>query len=151
AGTPTTTCTRTDVLASNASYPPITLTVNVAGNAPLKVTNTAVVSGGGNVNTLNDTAADPTTIIPPPPDLSITKTHNGNFNQGQLLVPYTVTVSNAAGSIPTSGTVTVTDTLPTGLSFGTASGVGWVCSVTLTMASCTRNDALAGGNSYPPL
>ena len=44
------------------SYPDITLTVNVAANAPPSVTNTASVSGGGETNTGNDTASDPTTI-----------------------------------------------------------------------------------------
>src|SRR2546428_143484 len=57
-------CTRGDSLAPGGSYPPITLTVNVASNAPLSVTNTATVSGGGETNTSNDTASDPTTICP---------------------------------------------------------------------------------------
>jgi uncharacterized repeat protein (TIGR01451 family) len=57
-------CTRSDALNANASYPVITLTVNVANNAPSSVTNTATVAGGGEVNTSNDTATDPTTINP---------------------------------------------------------------------------------------
>ena len=55
-------CTRSDALGAAASYPPLTLTVNVAGNAPATVTNTATVSGGGETNSANDTASDPTTI-----------------------------------------------------------------------------------------
>ena len=43
----TLTATRSDPLASGASYPPLTITVNVAVNAPVVVTNTATVSGGG--------------------------------------------------------------------------------------------------------
>src|SRR6185436_370429 len=58
----TLTCTRSDVLAGNSSYPPINLTVNVANPAPLNVVNTATVSGGGEVNTANNTASDPTAI-----------------------------------------------------------------------------------------
>ncbi len=58
----TRTCTRSDSLAAGASYPVITLTVNVASNAPSSVTNTATVSGGGESNTDNDTANDQTTI-----------------------------------------------------------------------------------------
>src|SRR5262249_51927389 len=49
-------CTRSDVLAPGASYPPITLTVNVANNAPALVTNTATVSGGGALNPAGGTA-----------------------------------------------------------------------------------------------
>jgi len=40
-------CTTSNALASGASYPPITVTVNVAVNAPLQVTNQVSVSGGG--------------------------------------------------------------------------------------------------------
>src|SRR5262249_13809923 len=57
-------CTRGDALAASASYPPITLTVSVANNAPASVTNTAAVGGGGEVNTVNDSASDVTTIAP---------------------------------------------------------------------------------------
>ena len=58
----TLTSTRSDSLAPGASYPLITLTVNVATNAPSSVTNTVVVSGGGDANP--DTASDLTTVNP---------------------------------------------------------------------------------------
>ncbi|MDB6122304.1 MAG: non-specific endonuclease [Pedosphaera sp.] len=58
----TLTCTRSDSLTGNASYPPITVTVNVSGSAPASVTNTVTVSGGGDANSANNTATDPTTI-----------------------------------------------------------------------------------------
>ena len=57
-------CTRSDALNASLSYPVITLTVNVAGNAPASVTNTATVSGGGELNTGNDSASDPTIVNP---------------------------------------------------------------------------------------
>jgi uncharacterized repeat protein (TIGR01451 family) len=149
-GTPTTTCTHTGALASNASYEPITLTVNVASNAPLGVAvNTATVAGGGDVNTLNDTANDPTTIIPPPPDLTITKSHTGNFVQGFAAI-YNLTANNI-GLGPTKGTVTVVDTLPTGITIIAASGSGWGCSTNLTTMTCTRSDVLAASTSYPTI
>jgi hypothetical protein len=43
----TATCTRNDVLATGSSYPVLTVTVNVAGNAPGQVTNQVSASGGG--------------------------------------------------------------------------------------------------------
>ena len=58
------------------------LMVAVAANAAASVTNTAIVFGGGEINPSNNTAADPTTIAPGP-DLTITKSHTGNFTQGQ--------------------------------------------------------------------
>jgi len=143
----TLTCTRSDVLAAGLSYPSITLTVNVAVNAAESLTNTATVSGGGEVNTLNDTASDVTTITPSA-DLAISKTHTGNFFQSQTGAVYTVTVNNV-GAGATVGQVTVADTLPTGLTAATISGSGWSCALgTLT---CTRNDVLAAGANYPSI
>ena len=142
-------CTRSDVLAAGASYPPITLTVNVAASAPATVTNTATVSSDGAVNSVNATASDVTSILtaPLPPVLSIAKTHAGNFTQGQLNAGYTVTLSNAAAAGPSSGTVTVIETLPAGLALVSMSGTGWSCAVN----TCTRGDVLNPGSSYPPI
>ena len=55
-----------------------------------------------------------TPIGPSAPDLGIAKTHAGNFTQGQTGATYAIAVSNV-GTGPTSGLVTVTDTLPAGL------------------------------------
>ena len=41
------TCTRSDSLESGASYPPITVTVDIASNASFLLMNAAMVSGGG--------------------------------------------------------------------------------------------------------
>jgi uncharacterized repeat protein (TIGR01451 family) len=67
----TLTCTRSDVLASQAYYPDITLTVNVAPDSPLEVTNVVAVSGGGDSDLNNNTTSDITTIIGVP-DLIVT-------------------------------------------------------------------------------
>ena len=141
----TLTCTRNDALTAGSSYPVITLTVNVANNAPASVTNSATVSGGGETNTGNDTATNPTTIVQLP-DLTINKSHVGNFTQGQVGATYSLTATNS-GSAATSGTVTVIDTLPAGLTATAISGTGWTC--VLGTLTCTRNDALAAGSSYP--
>jgi uncharacterized repeat protein (TIGR01451 family) len=141
----TLTCVRNDALAIAASYPVITLTVNVANNAAASDTNSASVSGGGESNTSNDTATDATTVTQLP-DLTITKSHTGNFQQGQTGATYSITVTNS-GSTVTSGTVTVADTLPTGLTATAISGTGWAC--VLGTLTCTQNNALAAGSSYP--
>ena len=143
----TLTATRSEVLAVGASFPALTLTVNVAANAPGSVTNLATVSGGGETYTANDTASDPTTIAPPP-DLTISKTHSGNFKQGDSGDTYSITVTNS-GSGPTSGTVSVADLLPSGLTATTFSGSGWTTS--LSTLTATRSDALAASASYPSL
>lgn len=91
-------------------------------------------------------------------NLAITKTHVGNFTQGQTGATYTLTVANASatGAVSSSGTtVTVTDTLPTGLSFVSGSGTGWnACTAVGQTVTCTRdaaNNALAVSTSYPAI
>jgi uncharacterized repeat protein (TIGR01451 family) len=141
----TLTCTRSDALAAGSSYPVITVTVTVANNAASSVINSVSVSGGGQTNTTNDTATNPTTINQLP-DMTITKSHVGNFTQGQVGATYSITATNS-GFAATSGTVTVVDTLPAGLTATAISGTGWAC--VLGTLTCTRSDALAAGSSYP--
>jgi uncharacterized repeat protein (TIGR01451 family) len=140
-----TTCTRLDVLAAGASYPAITVTVNVAANAPTPQVNAVSVSGGGSANA---NTTDSTVIIQPV--LSITKTHTGNFAQGQTGATYTVTVSNT-GAASTSAKVTVTETVPSGLTLTGMTGTGWTCPGTGGPNTCDRSDVLANGSSYPTI
>jgi uncharacterized protein (TIGR03437 family) len=79
--------------------------------------------------------------------LSITSLHPGSFQQGQNNASYSLVVSNAADAGATSGTVSVTDTLPPGLTLVSMSGTGWSCVANL----CMRNDVLAANSSYPPI
>jgi uncharacterized repeat protein (TIGR01451 family) len=82
-----------------------------------------------------------------PPVLTITKTHGGNFLQGQTGATYTVVVRNASSAGPSSGTVTVSDTIPAGLVLTGMAGTGWSCPA----STCTRGDVLNPGASYPSL
>ncbi|MDT5270100.1 MAG: hypothetical protein QOH49_2286 [Acidobacteriota bacterium] len=142
----TVTCTRSDALNGGASYPVISVPVTVAPNSSLSLTNTASVSGGNDSNNGNNSSSDPTTINGVA-DLTIAKTHSGNFRRGATGT-YSITVSNAGGAA-TSGTATVTDTLPAGLTPSTQSGTGWTCGAVGQTVTCTRSDALAAGASYP--
>jgi uncharacterized repeat protein (TIGR01451 family) len=151
----TVTATRSDVLAPGSSYPALTLTVSVASDAPASVTNTATVTAGGQVNT----ATDPTTITQTtnggPPvtqvtDLTIAMSHTGNFTLGGTGV-YTITVSNTGGSAVNTP-VTVTDVLPTGLTYAGLDTVnGWTISVDGQTITATRTDDLLVGASFPAL
>jgi uncharacterized repeat protein (TIGR01451 family) len=143
-------CTRSGApLGIGQSFPDITLTVDVAGDAAASVVNTAQVSGGGDTTIENNTASDPTTILPVP-DLTITKTHVGGFLRGQVGAAYTLRVTNV-GTAPTDlTTVMVTDTLPAGLTATGFAGSGWAC--TLAPLQCTRSGAPLGiGQSFPDI
>src|SRR5438477_397651 len=143
----TLTCTRSDALAAGLSYPAITLTVTVANNAAASVTNTATVSGGGQTNTANDTANDATTINQLP-DLTITKSHSGNFTQGQVGATYTITATNS-GIAAANTSETVTHAMPVCRNPPNIADTGWTC--VLGTLTCTRSDALAAGLSYPAI
>jgi uncharacterized repeat protein (TIGR01451 family) len=114
----------------------------VAGAASASATLSSVNPWGAAVATFR--AAPASTQ----PDVTLTKTHSGAFVQGQSGGTYTLTVSNV-GSAPSFGTVTVTDTLPAGLTATAIGGSGWSCA--LATRSCARGDALAAGGSYPPI
>lgn len=81
------------------------------------------------------------------PLLGITKSHTGDFTPGQQAATYTIVVANAAHAAPVAGTVTVTDSLPAGITLVSMTGNRWTCSAN----TCTRNDALLGGLSYDPI
>ena|GEM_PF-6135213 len=139
----TVTCTNSSPLAVNASST-ITLTVGVSSAAAPGVTNTAIVANARDLNPLNDTAKDPTTIGAVV-DLAIAKSHTGNFTAGSNGV-YTLTVTNA-GTVSTSGTITVVDTLPNGLSFVSGTGSQWSCAASGQMVTCTNLGPLGAGAS----
>ncbi len=142
----TSSCARSDPLNAGASYPPITLMVNVASTAPPEVINGAAITGGNDANSANNVVTDRTVIIRGP-DLTINKTATGGFTQGQIGAGYTLAVGNAGG-LGTSGGVTVTDSLPTGLAPVGASGPGWACGVSGNTMTCTRSDPLPPGGTY---
>src|SRR6266478_4678897 len=89
----------------------VQLASSASGNLVVQLSNTSAssVSGGG----LGVTATNGTVSVIGP-QLSITKTHSGSFAAGQNGI-YTVTVSNGVGAASTSGTVTMTETVPSGL------------------------------------
>ncbi|HEX3748507.1 MAG TPA: hypothetical protein VHW09_31485 [Bryobacteraceae bacterium] len=81
------------------------------------------------------------------PALVVGSVHSGNFYQGQQNASYILTVTNNGGGNPTSGVVTVTDTLPTGMTLVQMIGDGWTCKSN----SCSRSDILLATLSYPPI
>lgn len=101
-------------------------------------------------NPANNTSTVSTPIVPPSGNvhLAIAKTHNGPFTAGQVGATYTITLSNV-GANPSVGTVTMSETIPAGLTATSIAGAGWTC--TQPAGPCSRSDPLAPGASYPPL
>ncbi|MCC6316819.1 MAG: DUF11 domain-containing protein, partial [Gemmatimonadaceae bacterium] len=105
----------------------VILTVNVGPAAVPSVRNRARVSTKRDENPLNDTSSVTVPVSPGPPpgnpDLAIAKVATGSFTVGSN-ASYTLTVSNPSAN-PTTGPTTVTDLLPAGLAFVSATGPGW--------------------------
>jgi uncharacterized repeat protein (TIGR01451 family) len=113
------TCTHGPTLDAGASFPSLTLTVNVLETAAATVNLTATVSSASFDSTpANNTATDPTNIVFPNLSTS-TKTvqdlNGGEADPGDTL-RYTITLIESAG-YPTAG-VSVTDHIPANTSFG---------------------------------
>ena len=145
------TSTRTCTAPPVGYTTPLTVTVNVSPTAAANLTNTATVSTAGDPTHTNDTASDPTVITPASPDLTITKSHVGNFARGQQGVQYTLLVSNV-GDAPSYGSYTVTDNPPTGLTVTAISGgQNWTCD--LASRSCTpvQQGIIPPGGSAQPI
>jgi uncharacterized repeat protein (TIGR01451 family) len=124
----------------------ITLGSNaVLSGRALTTSNGAVTLAGG--NTVGGCAGAPavTPAAPAGTDLIIAKSHSGNFTVGTNGV-YTIAISNI-GLTGSAGTYTVTDTLPTGLTFVSATGTGWTCSNVGQVVTCTNSTAIAASSS----
>jgi uncharacterized repeat protein (TIGR01451 family) len=78
--------------------------------------------------------------ITPPSDLTISKSHEGDFAVGSEEF-YTLTVTNL-GPARTNGEIRVTDTLPAGLRFRSGLGNNWVCSASGQTVTCTSQSPL---------
>lgn len=132
------------------------LTITVMGTASTSgsVTNTATVappSGTADPATGNDSSSVTTAVLTAP-DLSLTKADTGSFTVGGTGT-YSFTVTNGGGSA-TSGEITVTDTLPTGLTYagpvGGANGTNWSCSANALIpqtVTCMSSTAIAATGS----
>ena len=74
---------------------------------------------------------------------------------GQFPAPgvgtYLLNISNAATAGPTYGTVTETFPVPAGQTPISASGVGWSCSQSGQLVTCTTPSTLEPGQSYQPI
>jgi uncharacterized repeat protein (TIGR01451 family) len=148
------TCTSNSAIAPSGNST-FSFNVNVANNAPASVINTASVSGGGEPASKNgNNSGQDTTPITFAPDLTLTKSDSGTSFAAGGTGSYALSVSNI-GTGATTGQITVTDSLPTGLTVSDGSlslsgtnAANWSCSATGNVITCMSNSAIAaGGNS----
>ncbi len=118
-----------------------------ATSASLAYPEAVVVDAAGNVYVAEDETIR--VLIPTGSHawLNVASSHPASLTSGQTEAPFSVVVSNNASAGPTSGTVTVTESVSVGLTLASMSGAGWNC----WGNTCTRNDVLNAGASYPPI
>ncbi len=138
--TQTASCTSTTGIAGGSSFLPIKIIVNVPGNSPTMVTNTAAAFGGGDlVHTNSGTAVTGSDMNVPVVQVPTQMAANMNTTPQSATVGTAfgtalgVTVKDA-GNNPVSG-VMVTFTAPTGSGIATGTFTGSLTSVTISTNS----------------
>ena len=129
-------------LSANVANGNLTIAVDTGG-LPMSA---ALYTGTVKLSAANspDLSIPVNLTVYPPDQYRVNVTHAGTFSQGQSGA-YTIIVSNASATVPTGGTVTVTEGLPPGLSLVSMSGTGWNCT---TAPTCWRSDSLPGAASF---
>ncbi|MCP5007237.1 MAG: DUF11 domain-containing protein, partial [Planctomycetes bacterium] len=130
------TCTLGTITAGNAKQYVITVTVDADTTG--SVTNNITVTADNTINTGDDTASA-TTTINTQADLTLSKVDTPDPVTAGETLTYTIRVTNTGPS--DAQNVVVTDSLPTGVTFGTTSG----CTEDATgVPTCTLGTITAG-------
>ena len=141
----TVTCDLAGPLTSDTDAAPITLTVHVLAAAYPSVDNTAVVSSSTLETDDSDNSSTDRVDVPPLVDLAIHKSHRDPIKVGDQAT-YRLRVVNH-GPTDDPGPVRVTDPIPSGLTYVSAGGTGWVCHQVTRSLSCVDADGLDVGES----
>ncbi len=131
---------------SSSAVVTVTVTLSVSASAPAgAVTNSASVSAATADPNASNNSASVTTHVQTRANLGIAQVHSPIVATAGNVLVYTVTIANIGPS--DAAGVTVTDTLPTGVIFGTAiSSQGTGCSGTSTVV-CNLNDLANGATA----
>ncbi|HET6747361.1 MAG TPA: hypothetical protein VFH06_04625 [Candidatus Saccharimonadales bacterium] len=149
-GAQTITCTdTTGITNGNDSTFNVTVAVEPTAAPGGTIANTASVVPPADTNDpdLSNNSSSVTRNIVASADLAITKTHTGNFTAGANNT-YIITVTNNGPS--DAAAFTVTDTLPTGLTFvsgGSTGGINASCTNAGQIITCTGGPAIGSGQT----
>ena len=121
----TVSCVRSDALAAGSSYPSLTINASVAQTAPSTVTNTALVSGGGEINLANDSATDVATVVSSA-DLTVSNIASPNPVAAGNNITYTQIATNNGPSA--ADNVTLVEAVPANTTLVSVTAPsGWSC------------------------
>ena len=144
--------TVTCAIGSLAANQSVNVSVQLSAPSLVTISNGATVTATEfDPNTANNNTGTAFTSVFPAADLSITNTPSGNpVNAGSPL-SFVLSVSNA-GPDATSGTITVSNTVPAGVTGATGSGPGWSCGAQSgSVVTCTSTTPISASSTAPPL
>ena len=128
-------CTYASPVPPGGFTPVIDLVTTVGPEAFPTVRNVADVETSTDGDNREDNVATDDVGVPAQVDLAVTKTHDADFVVGSDGT-WTIEVTND-GPTPDPGPVTVTDTLPPGVTYVSATGDGVTCDATDQTVTCT--------------
>jgi len=136
--------------ANGATFPVMTF-ASRSGDFAVKNLPTFDGTHGSFTASYTPTELDLTAVVTPSQsDLSMSMNGPATVNAASAL-SYTIDITNG-GADPTSGTTTVVDTLPAGVTGASGSGTNWSCGApsggTIT---CTSTDVIAATANFPTL
>ncbi len=140
-GTTPVTCDLTVTLAANTAAPTLQVTATVGVANYVNFTNTANVTSTTTDSDLSNNTSSVTVPVPPQVSLTVTKTHTGTLVAGGVGT-YIITVTNG-GPTEEPNAYQVIDTLPSQLTYKSASGTGTTCTNTAQIVTCTFTNPLA--------
>lgn len=143
------TCTGGAITSGNSAVVDVVVTVNAAATTGATIANTADVAAPAAVNdpdmSNNDSTVNNTVDVSA--DLAITKAHTGNFTAGSDANEFTIEVTNNG---PSDATVfTMTDVLPTGMTYVSATGTGVTCGNAGQTVTCEYGPTISSGQTVP--
>ena len=140
------TCTRNGPLAVGASAPPVTIVTKIIASTGF-VTNSATISPAigavADPDNSNNTATATTQVLPGADVRIDSKGVSPNPVIAGENATFTITPRNGGPAI--ANTVAVTDTLPSGWTFVSATGTGWSCAASGQTVTCSRATYAVGG------
>ncbi|HJQ02696.1 MAG TPA: hypothetical protein VJ851_13935, partial [Jatrophihabitans sp.] len=136
------------IAGSTSSF---TVTVRLASDFTGPAVNTATVSASTTDPVPANNSSTDNSAVSTSADLSIVKSHSGTATAGSGLT-YQLAVHNG-GPSDVTGPITVSDSLPAGLSYLSATGTGWSCGYTSgsRLVSCTLAAGLANAADANPI
>lgn len=141
------TCTGGAITSGNQAVVDVVVTVNAAATTGATITNTADIAPPADVNdpdmSNNDSTVNNTVGVSA--DLAITKAHTGNFTAGSDTNDFTIEITNNG---PSDATVfTMTDVLPAGMTYVSATGTGVTCGNAGQTVTCEYGPTISSGQT----